>query len=271
MNRVLCSTGTCIGRPNRRDWRLLRECAQKLTCDGWEFMMYDTWYGREEEIAQFLRSLGAAFPVMHCEKGVGELLSRNEAGDTEQAMRLFETNCRMAKSIGAGTMVLHLWNGPHSDRDIEHNLRAYERLRFLAEKHGVLLTVENVVCSHADPLTHMKRMAQLYPDVRFTFDTKMAQFHGQTAEMLKEENLWLWGHIAHMHVNDYSGGYMDWKNLKTLHIGQGQVDFDALFGFLRRYGYAGDFTVEATSFDQTGTIHFDELNGTLEKLRALIG
>ena len=37
-NRILCSTGALIGRPNGRDFTLLGPCTQKLTCDGFEFM-----------------------------------------------------------------------------------------------------------------------------------------------------------------------------------------------------------------------------------------
>jgi len=97
MNRVLCSTGTCIGRPNGRDFRLLAGCVREVECDGWEFMMYDTWYGREEEIVSFLRALPAQFPAFHCEKGVGELIGRGEEGGLQEAERLFARNCAMAE------------------------------------------------------------------------------------------------------------------------------------------------------------------------------
>lgn len=270
MDRILCSTGACIGRPNGRDFRLLADCVRNVDCGGWEFMMYDSWYGREEEISLFLRSLPACFPVMHCEKGVGELLSRSEPGDAEEAFRLFALNCRMAASIGARLMVLHLWNGVHSDKNISHNIRAFERLRALAERHGLLLTVENVVCSHADPLTHMRTLAAAYPDIRFTFDTKMAHFHGQLSDLLAPENRWLWSHIAHLHVNDHAGAPMDWNSLRTLHIGLGEIDFAPLFAHLRDISYPGCYTVEATSFDSAGAIHFEELNETVRRLRALI-
>ena len=53
MNRILCSTGALIGRPNGRDYRLLKQCARELECDGFEFLMYNTWHGEIEEIKSF--------------------------------------------------------------------------------------------------------------------------------------------------------------------------------------------------------------------------
>ena len=76
MSQVLCSTGALIGRPNNRDYRLLKDFAKELTCDGYEFMMYSTWYGIEQEIADFLKINNIYVPVMHCAKGVGELIRR---------------------------------------------------------------------------------------------------------------------------------------------------------------------------------------------------
>ena len=109
-------------------------------------------------------------------------------------------------------------------------------------------------------------------NVRFTFDTKMAAFHGQMEEIYAKENRFLWekGHIHHLHINDYGGGYMDWSNLRTLHVGQGIIDFERLFSFLKEIRYTGDYTVEATAFDQRGIIHLDELNETFARIRAYL-
>lgn len=53
---------------------------------------------------------------------------------------------------------------------------------------------------------------------------------------------------------------MDWNNLRVLPMGEGHIDFDCFFAHIRETGYKGDFTFEATGFDQQGEIHLDKLN-----------
>ena len=263
--RILCSTGALIGIPNGRDYRLLSGCAENLRCDGYEFMMYSTWYPCQRALVAFLHSLPIRFYVMHCEKSVGEKLS---AGDVETAFHDFRENCMIANAIGADKMVLHLWNGKPSDQKIENHLAAYPDLKKEAARCGIELTVENVVCTNKDPLTHFRSLLSLDKDVRFTWDTKLAAFHGQTDALYDPDEKWLWDHISHMHLNDYNGGYASWGHLQTLHIGQGNVDFDRLFAFLPETGYRGDYTVEATSFLPDGIIRWQDLNETFDKIRA---
>ncbi len=265
MNRILCSTGAVIGRPNGRNIYLLEECVRKLNCDGFEFMMYSTWYDKIDEVKKVVLGTGASFPVFHIEKQGGNLISRNGEGDTQKALELFEINCALAKDIGSEKLVLHLWSGLDSDKDIPHNMEVYERLYEISQSHGLLLTVENVVCNHFDPFTHLVSLVQKYPHISFTFDTKMSQFHDQTEKLY--ENIEVFNRIKHFHINDYGGGYMDWSNLMTLHMGEGNVDFDKLFAYLKEQKYVGDFTVEATSFDENGVIDFESLNRDFEKIR----
>lgn len=259
MHNVYCSTGALIGRPNGRDHRLLADCAKLINCDGFELMMYEDWYDKYEAVAEFIASNKIHTPVFHIEKQVGELISRNNPGDTERAVELFGINCKIAALIRAKMTVLHLWGGIDSDKNIAHNTEIYKLLRDMADGHSLTLTVENVVCNIADPFTHMLRLAEVYPDIKFTFDTKMAQFHRQLERVYDLPSEWISAHIAHMHINDYSGGYMDWSNLKTLHLGEGTVDLPCFFEFVRK-NYNGDFTIESTSFDKSGAIHFDRMN-----------
>lgn len=255
--------------PNGRNFYLVKDCVGKLQCDAYEFMMYDSWYPQVEELANFLSSLPIEIPHWHCEKRIGELFSLRRPGDWESAMQKFEINCELAAFLHAEDMVLHLWDGPVSDQHFENNLEIFPRLRETARRHGLELLVENVVCNCRDPLTHWAELREKYPDILLIFDTKMAAFHHQMDSVYTPEFLPYWkNHIRHLHINDYGGGYMDWQNLKTLHIGKGHVDFDRFFEYLHTVGYQGDYTVEATSFIPDGVIRINDLNETFAYIRA---
>ena len=116
MNKVLVSTGCLIGRPNGRNFYLLKDLCPKLDCDGLELLMYDTWYDRIEEFARFIPTLSLPVCAFHVEKQVGELISHRQ---TEEALSRMEINCSLAKRLGAKTLVLHLYNGVISDKNIE--------------------------------------------------------------------------------------------------------------------------------------------------------
>jgi len=45
------------------------------------------------------------------------------------------------------------------------------------------------------------------------------------------------------------------------------VDFDKFFSFIKKTGYQGDFTVEATAFDDKGDVDVEMLNGQFETIR----
>lgn len=261
MHQILCSTGALIGRPNGRDYRLLKQFCPQLECDGFELILYDSWYDQIEDLSAFLRELQLNIPVMHCEKTMAEHISRGGDGELEEAYSLFEKNCGLARDIGAEKIVLHLWNGEISDKHFENNLRAWPDLNRKAEKYGLTLLVENVVCRW-DPMSHWVELYRHYPDIKFVFDTKMADFHGQLDQLYSPDYAWLWqeNHILHYHVNDFGGSYMDWSNLKVLQLGKGHIDFDRFFRFIKEIQYTGDFTLEGTGFDQTGQVNIGNLN-----------
>lgn len=267
MSRVLCSTGCIIGRPVKRNFYLLKDFVPKINCDGFELMFYSDWYEKAYELAEFINSLDINVPTFHVEKRIGELIAEEKL---DEAARLFGLNCECAKKIGSKVLVMHLWSGIISDSNIEANYKAFGVLNDMANGCGLCLTVENVVCNRQDPQTHLLNLKERYPDIRFTFDTKMAAFHSQVEGVFAPENRHLWQNISHIHLNDYRGGHMDWANLKTLHVGLGDIDFDGFFKKLADMGYKGDFTVEATSFDQSGTVDFTLLNSSLDKVRKYI-
>ena len=263
MSRVLYSTGGIIAKRNNRDYNLMPTIVPQMKCDGLEFMMYESWYeGHTESLKRVLADFD--IPVFHMIKHIGEYIS---LGNMADAVSLFRADCELAKAIGSKLLVLHLWSGRASDQHIERNIAAYPVLRDIAEEYGLLLTVENVLCNTRDPMTHMRALVDIYPDIAFTFDTKMAAFHSQEEDLYKPENAWLWPHIRHFHVNDYAGGHMDWPNMGAKQLGKGHIDFDKFFAFVREIGYTGDFTCEATALNEDGSVRYDEMNASLDRIR----
>lgn len=288
MNKILCSSGAIIGKPNGNDYRLLKEFVPRLECDGIELMVSSSWYRDLDDIISTINSYGISIPVIHSQKSLGESLCgmttyydgefhdrvfscEEDAECFKEGTKRFEKNVIMASRLGADRIVLHLWNGTVSDKNIEKNVERFAGWKEIAEREGIELLVENVICNKNDPLHNVALVAKAYDDAGFVYDTKMAEFHAQTMKLFDKEYEWIvaQGRIRHLHVNDYSGGYKDWGNMKVLPIGKGHVDFDAFFEKLGSYGYAGDYTIEATALSSEGKVDFASLNESFEKLRKL--
>lgn len=267
MNRIICSTGCLLGRPNGRDFTMLKRLCPSIKCDGLELLMYDTWYDKINPLYSATKDLDKPVLVFHLEKTIGELISHYRL---DEATKKMEINCNLAKNLGAEKLVLHLWNGIISDKNIDYNIECYKYLEELADKYDLLLMTENVVCSKSSPFAHLITLKERYPHIKFTYDTKMADFHKETDLIYDPKYRNIAEGIAHLHINDRLGEYKDWSNLKVLHIGHGSIDFDRFFAFIKSIGYTGDFTTEATSFNQEGEIDLDTLNESLDKMRTLL-
>ncbi len=270
MHKILCSTGALLEYGG--DYHLLEPLSRLLDCDGYEFMMDAPYYDEVDGLIRYLQKSGFYIPVVHCEKSIGENISKGGNAKLSDAYEKFEINCDLAKSIGAGKMVVHLWDGATSDSYFERNLTGYDRLRNIARRYGVDLLVENVVCTVADPMKHFCELRERYPDIHFVFDTKMAAFHGQLDLLYEADYRWMWqeGHICHYHVNDYAGGYRDWEHLCSLPVGKGKIDFARFFEFIDKSGYDGLLTVEATACHDDGMVDVEMLNRQFQNIRSRI-
>lgn len=264
---MLCSTGAIITRYNGRNPLLLPMLAPAIECNGFEFMMYPGWYSEIDTIATAMSTSGLCFPVIHADKQIGELISRNAPGDIDEVRRRFKLNCMMAGKIGSRLMVLHLWGGEPSDNNFDFNMDMYAELAETAAAHGLTLTIENVVCGKSSPLLRLNELLNKFPDMLFTIDTKMAEFHGELSDTLACKRLWE-GHVRHLHVNDYGGGVRDFSNLRVLHIGEGHVDFESFFAHIKKKDYSGFATVESSSVRIDGSIDVGRLNRSIERVRA---
>lgn len=269
MCKILCSTGALLGKPNNRDYTLLESLSKELNCDGYEFMMYNSWYLDAEDMLNVLLMLQLPMPIMHCEKHIGEIISKGGSENMIEACGLFEMNCMIAQTIGAEKIVIHLWDGLLSDANFKHNLDAYSEISEIAESYHLDLLVENVVCNRETPMKHWCELKEKYPNIHFVFDTKMAAFHGELDLLYTPEYDWLWkeNHICHYHVNDYAGQPKDWGSLRSLPMGEGHIDFENFFQFIHKTGYHDTFTVEATAFGPDGTVDTNMLNRQFQYIR----
>ena len=268
MNKVLCSTGTIIGRSNNFNYKLIGEFTDKIICDGFELMIEPLWNSENiiGEVLSNLLPMKINFETMHLDKNIGELISRNGEGDIAEAVRIFELECNAASKLGVKLLVLHLWSGPPSDKHIDVNIRVYSDLLEIADKYNLILTAESVVCNTYNPLMHMKKLYETYGNnMKFTVDIRHLTFHNLLREAYEADYLWENNLVPHFHIADWKGGYMDWSRLRpVLPPGEGDIDFGEFAGFLKKIDYKGSFTLEAAgAMTETG-INFDKLNRYLD-------
>lgn len=261
---LLCSSGAFIGRKNGRDHTLFLDISDTLHADGFEFMMYESWYDKIETIISDFKNHALYTPVLHADKMIGHSIAQ---GDVNFALQCFEKNCKIANALGAKKLVLHLWNGPSSDDFIEKNISSVGELYSIADAYGVMLCCENVVCKNGDPLDYLYRICEKCDNATFTYDTKMSAFHGTQDKVLSIEYSWLWERVRHLHINDYGGAVKDWSSLATLHIGQGKIDFTHFFEYMKKINYRGTLTLECTSMGENCALYPEKMNESIKKAR----
>ena len=242
------SSGAFIGRTNGFSPDGFLSLCREFDCDGFEFMFYRAWYPELDAILSRFLAAGVSFATLHCDKTIGEGFSSGDPAEYARALALFRENCRAAAKLGARLLVLHLWNGLPSDKNFARHLDALSDLYKIASEYDLTLTVENVICAVSDPLTRLGEIAARYPAARFTYDTKMAAFHSQTAEIATPARRPLSERIAHVHLNDFGGVPGDFSDLRVLHLGEGRIDFAPFLSLLETIRYSGAVTLECSCF-----------------------
>ena len=114
-----------IGRVTGYNYNLVAENMKNIVCDGFELIILPAWYGKLSEVSSALVKANVNIPVLHIEKEIGYLISRNENDDVNEALHLFEENCAVAKNVGAKKCVFHLWGNEPSDSHIEFNVDVF--------------------------------------------------------------------------------------------------------------------------------------------------
>ncbi len=281
---LLCSTGTMIGRSNGYDIHLVTRVFPRLMADslisGGELMMLPVYYDRLSAVSGEWLSAGIRFPVIHCEKNVGTLLSdaatANAQGDLSAAQSLhaqaeedFRKNCEMGAMADSSAMVLHLWGGFQSDAHIEYNTAALPKLCEIIKPYGIRLLIENVPSNTHDPHTNWRRLIPQLSECDLIFDTRFGQLHRQIAETWADPDIA--PHIRHIHISDILGAPRDFSTLRPiLHPGEGMVDFGAFRRILDENAYSGTITLESPVIREGGADDA-KLADTLAKLKGTLG
>ncbi len=258
---IYLSTGTFTGRINGRNTRLLSDHWRAFEADGFELMVFDEMYAPMAELVRLYK--GIPIPVVHADKRIGDLLSRE--GTLPEAQEMLLTNARFALDLGAKRMVIHGWGIPDSDKYPERSYGRILEMHRLCREMGVEMLTENCCCVEGSPLAHFRRLAEMDENIRFIVDTRPAQFHRELKETLESDVFA--ARVRHMHINDYRGGYKDWQCLYPIpQPGKGDIDWNMVFSRLRSLGYRGTVTLEAPSMLAQG-VDAETLNGTLRYLR----
>ena len=282
MRSLLVSTGTMVGRLNGFDYRTALKELESLfsdgLCEGLELMMLNFYYDKQDEVVSAVKGSGVPSPVIHCEKDVGTFLSDagvySADGKTEDAVAarkkafdFFGANCVFAEKLGIDRMVLHLWGGINSDRNVEYNISALEKLSDTAHSHGIRLLIENVPSQKNDPRSNWHTLLPYLGDNALIFDTRFGCLHAQSSDILTDDELT--PKIEHIHVSDFGGGYREFSALRPiLHPGEGNVDFDGTAALLDSLGYDGTITLESPVISENG-IDREKQRRTLVYLRKL--
>jgi len=267
-NRIICSTGTILGRINNFDFDLFVSVFKDVEADGFEFMTEKEYEGKYDDFAEKILRHNIPFDVVHTLKDIGIFLAEDDISAAQRGIDLFSDNCRFAKKIGAKKVVIHLWSGLVSDSKIENNIRHIETLSKIAEENEVLLVIENVPCTTRTPKENFIKILGSKKDACFTFDTRFAMFHGQLKDEFYYE-LFRQGNIRHVHISEFAGEGNDFTKLRPiLHPTEGKTDFDYFFSKVVPC-YDGAFNLESPVFSKDG-LDIEKLNKSLNFIRDMV-
>jgi L-ribulose-5-phosphate 3-epimerase len=140
--------------------------------------------------------------------------------------------------LGVTTVFVSVKQGEASKEE------AYARLRAMGEAaagHGVTLAVETHPEFAQNAATALATLRAVdHPNVRLNFDTGNIYFYNEGVDAVRELEQ-VAPYVAAVHLKDTNGGYRAWHFPA---LGEGIVDFPAVFRLLNARGFTGPFTME---------------------------
>jgi len=257
---VLLSTGAMTRDPVQTDHEEILRHGPALGVPGFELGIYSTWYGNLDGVISDLRESGLPFPVVHAEKLIGAGLGSEISEEAEDALERLEVNCRAAAALGAKTLVLHLWERPTADREIERNLERLPACVDTASAYGLALAVETIPGDDGTPLANIQLALDREPRCRVTLDTEFLGLYGELEKTISAEWLWAESAVQHVHIKDFDGRLRRGGKRRYLLPGEGRLDLQGFLNGLAERGYSGDLTLEATAVGDDGALNPERLS-----------
>lgn len=268
---VLCSTGVVTRDPDHTDHKQILEHGGKLGVSALELSVHEAWYGHLDEVVEDLRGSSFSFPVVHAEKGIGSGLGSDDADELDDAHQRLEVNCRAAAALGAKTLVLHLWELPNGDEEIERNLEQLPACLDTAEAYNIALAVETIVGGAGTSLANLRLALERDRRCSATLDTEFLGFHGEVADSIAADWLWADNRVRHVHIKDFDGRLRAGGQRRYLLPGEGTLDLQSFLGGLFDRGYGGAITLEASALNENGELdeaRLGQIAGVLRDLGA---
>jgi sugar phosphate isomerase/epimerase len=167
-----------------------------------------------------------------------------EAASERRAAIAYVIGC-IALARDVGSPVVHILSGEQpaaasAGESWRWFADAVEECGAAAKAAGVVLAIEAIAGHRFHAVADYARLARDLPgtDVRVNFDPSHLFVQGEDPFRLVAEQ---GDRIAHMHAKDGKGRFPDFAFPP---LGQGGIDFAALFAALRRAGYDGAVSVE---------------------------
>jgi len=141
--------------------------------------------------------------------------------------------------------------------------RTYTNIK-TAANYANKLNITIAIETHGDIMSTGSKAREVLkeigsPNVKINYDTANVLFYGNVKP---EDDLPLIvDQVVHVHLKDKIGGYKEW-NFPAL--GEGKINFPAIFEILRKNSYSGPLSVEI-EFTSSGAKSLKEVNEATQK------
>lgn len=265
--QLLCSTGVFSRYPDFTGYQAIIKYGPQLEVDGFEIMFYPQWYRQIEQISDELRQTGLHFPAMHTEKNIGTALGQPDPSARQHGIHLLEENCKMARLLGTKLIVLHLWNWPELDDNLDNNLSTLHECYDMTLNYDIELALESIPGRHFDPLTNLQRALKYETRCHFALDTEFLANYHQLDSVFQTPWLWTPQRTHHVHIKDSTGQPFIDGQRRYLHPGEGHIDFKRFFTQLHQSGFAGNISLESPVLTINGEIDIEQIHTSLNIIR----